>query len=395
MRRPLHVRATVLLASAVGAAASSGAGAASWEFAPIIEGGYKYNDNYRLDLPGEEIEVSGAEVDAAFAVRTLDPRLNVELVPRVRATYFPGESAEESTDYFLQGLIEDLTPRRRTGVQAAFSSQDVVRSETPDAEFEGDLGDPQDVGSGRITLRNRRDLVRIAPYFSYDLTQRHGLELRAHYVDAQFDNQQSFQQDFSDAGASAGLAFKFSPRSRITVRALASRYETSFDTDAYGGHAEWATDFSPTALMYLRVGAQKTEPEDRSSETSVVAGVGGRWTRERNALFLDLTRTVEPISAGTVVERHQLRLRVDHDVSPRLSLLLGMRASRDEDIREAGTYPTREYAAADVGLEWRWLRYVAVTAAYNYRWQEYADEPSDASANGFLIGLVYEPKRRD
>jgi hypothetical protein len=26
-------------------------------------------------------------------------------------------------------------------------------------------------------------------------------------------------------------------------------------------------------------------------------------------------------------------------------------------------------------------------------WQEYADEPSDASANGFLLGFIYEPKR--
>ena len=101
------------------------------------------------------------------------------------------------------------------------------------------------------------------------------------------------------------------------------------------------------------------------------------------------------MAAGTVVERHQLRLRIDHDVSPRFSLLFGRARRCDEDIDDDGDYPDREYATADAGFEWRWQRFFAFTAKYKYQWQEYADEPSDASSNGFLIGVVYEPKRRD
>ncbi len=51
--------------------------------------------------------------------------------------------------------------------------------------------------------------------------------------------------------------------------------------------------------------------------------------------------------------------------------------------------------AVEGGFEWRVMRNFAVTATYGYRWQEYADELSDRSANGFLIGLVYEPRRLD
>jgi hypothetical protein len=89
--------------------------------------------------------------------------------------------------------------------------------------------------------------------------------------------------------------------------------------------------------MYIRLGAQQTEPENGQSDTNVIGGLGGRWTSPRNALFLDLTRSVGPIAAGTVVERHQLRVLLDHDVSPRLSLLLGARASRDEEIEGFAT----------------------------------------------------------
>lgn len=389
-------RAACALALAIALALPAVASAANWELAPRVEAGYTYNDNYRLELPGGEIEVSGADVDAAVTLRTLDPRTQVEITPRIHTTYFPSESEEDSTDYFLDGLFEDSTPRRRVGVRGSFSQQDVVRSELPDTEFEGDLGDPQDGDSGFTVERNRRDMIRVAPYFGYDFTERSFLQLDGRYVDATYDKQfENRQQDFSDAGVSAGYGYRVSERSQLVARALASQYETNFDTDAYGGEVEWTVNYSPTARFYMSLGAQETEPENGEKHSSVIGGIGGRWTTPRNALFLDLTRTVGPVSAGTVVERHQLRLRIDHDISPRLSLAFGLRASLDEDIDDQGVYPERQYAMADAGIEWRWQRYLSFFAKYAYQWQEYEDEPSDASSNRILIGVMYEPKRRD
>ena len=372
------------------------ASAATWEFAPEVLGGYRFSDNYHLDLPGGEIDVSGLEADASLAIRTLDPRTKIEITPRIRSTYFPDDKDEDSNDFFLNAIAEDITPRRRMGVRADVSDETVVRSELPDTDFTGDLGDPTGGDSGRIIQRNRRNYFRIAPYFDYDLTERFRMEFTAKYVDSQYEEQLvGFQQDFSEIEATAGVGYEITPRSDIMFRLLASQYETTFDSNAYGGEAEWATDFTETSRMYVSLGAQNTEDRNGGTDTNVIGGIGGRWTGQRNSLFLDLTRTIGAIGAGTVVERHQLRMKIDHDVSPRFSLLFGLRASRDEDIEEDGTYPTRKYAAADAGFEWRWQRFLAVTATYNYLWQEYADEPSDASSNGFLIGVVYEPKRRD
>jgi hypothetical protein len=228
------------------------------------------------------------------------------------------------------------------------------------------------------------------------VTQRQRLDFNAFYLRADFDKQfDNAQQDFSEEGVEAGWGYRFSERSSLSVRAVASRYETTFDTDAYGGYLQWDTNFTENSRVYVRVGAQQTEPENGETDTNPIAGVGGSWNNQRNRLFLDLTRTVEPISAGTVVERYQLRMQINHDVSPRIALMLGARASHDEDIHTAGVFPTRKYAAAEGGFEWRVLRDFAVTATYSYRWQEYADELSDRSANGFLVGFVYEPKRLD
>jgi len=380
--------------------AACGVGAASWEVEPIAELGYRYNDNYRLDLPGSELDVSGAEANVLARIHTVDPRTYFEITPQIRATYFPDEGEEDSTDYFLSTVLSDETPRRRLGIAANFSQEDVVRSEVPGGGFGddpgGELGRPENVDAGRTFQRNQRNLFRVRPYWSYDLTQRHRLEFEGHYLRADFDDQfAGAQQDFRDFGAAAGLGFLLSQRSSLTIRVRASQYQTTFDTDAYGGEVEWGRDFSPNSRMYVRVGGQQTKPERGSSDTNVVAGLGGRWTGQRNRLFLDLTRLVGPISAGTIVERHQLRMRIDHDVTERFSVLLGARLSRDEEIEGGGGYPRREYATADVGMQWRVMRSLSLTARYNYRWQEYADEPSDADANGFLIGVIYEPKRRD
>jgi hypothetical protein len=396
-RSPAHVSLGVAMALPLLLAGGEVlAQAQNWEIAPRVLGGYRYNDNYRLDLPGGEIDVSGAEADAAVAFRNVDPRTKIEVTPRIIATYFPDQKEEDSTDYFLDAGVHDATQRRRMGITGRYSHEDVVRSETPAGDIGGDLGDPQSVDGGRTFQRNRRDLFRIAPYFEYDMTQRYRLEAQAHYLEANFDEQNAgSQQDFSDYGISGGLGFLLSPRSSITMRALASKYETTFETDSYGGELEWATDYSETSRLYVRAGAQQTEPENGPSDTNWIAGIGGRWTSQRNVFFVDLTRQITPVSAGTVVERHQLRLRLDHDISPRMAVLLAARASRDEELEGIGDYPTREYATAEAGLEWRVQRYLSFTATYNYRWQEYADEPSDASANGFLIGIVYEPKRLD
>jgi hypothetical protein len=381
-----------LVCAALGA--GSNAAAANWEFAPRVEGGYRYSDNYRLDIPGAEIDVSGAELDGMFTVRTVDPRLQAEISPRVRSTYFPDESELDSTDYSLHASVADVTPRRRTGVIGDFSREDVLRSELPDVETGGDLGDPQAGDSGRVLQDNQRNYFRIQPFFGYDVSQRSRVELNAHYMQSEFDDEfVGVQQDYSELAGSVGYAFRYSERSTISFRGVVSQYDTDFKTDGYGGHAEWGHDFSPQSRMYIRLGAQQTEPENGQGETTVIGGLGGRWSSQRNALFLDLTRSVGPIAAGTVVERHQLRVLLDHDVSPRLSLLLGARASRDEEIEGFAARPTREYAVAEAGFEWRILRAFAITGTYNYRWQEYEDEPSDRSANGFMIGLVYEPKR--
>jgi len=390
---PQFISPAILFAALLAAGTAS---AENWEIAPRVEAGYRYSDNWHLGPPGTEVEVSGGETDAQVAFRTLDPRTQIEITPRILATYFPDEQDDDSVDGYLDARFEDVTPRRRMGVTGSFAHETVTRSELPEGGDVGggDLGNPATGDSGRFIEHNKRDYLSVSPFISYDVTQRQRLDFNAYYLQADFEKQlENAQQDFSEEGVEAGWGYRFSERSSLSVHALASRYETTFDTDAYGAYLQWDTNFTENSRVYVRVGAQQTEPENGASDTNAIGGIGGSWNNQRNTLFLDLTRTVEPVSAGTVVERYQLRMRIHHDVSPRIALMLGARASHDDSIDPASTFATRKYVAAEGGFEWRVLRDFAVTATYSYRWQEYADELSDRSANGFLVGFVYEPRR--
>jgi hypothetical protein len=393
--RPQFVSPAILFAALLAAGTAS---AENWEIAPRVEAGYRYSDNWHLGPPGTEVEVSGGEADAQVTFRTLDPRTQIEITPRVLATYFPDEPDDDSVDGYLNARFEDVTPRRRIGVTGRFSHEAVTRSELPEGSDVdgGGLGNPATGDSGRFVEHNTRNYVQVSPFVRYDVTQRQLLDFNAYYLRADFEKQlENAQQDFSEEGVEAGWGYRFSERSSLTVRAVASRYETTFDTDAYGGYLQWDTNFTENSRVYVRLGAQQTEPENSETDTNPVAGVGGSWSSPRNTLFVDLTRTVEPVSAGTVVERYQLRMQINHEVSPRVALTMGARASHDEDIHTDSTFATRKYAAAEGGFEWRVLRNFAVTGTYSYRWQEYADELSDRSANGFLVGFVWEPRRLD
>lgn len=379
-------------------AAAPATHAANWEFAPRLELGYLFNDNYRLDFPGDEIEVSGGLLDVTLPIRLVDPVKKAEIAPRARATLFPDERDEDSTDYFLTGMYEQRTQRQLFGIEGLISREDVVRSELPTLSDDSpDLGNPDDGDSGRIIERNRRDLVRVEPYWQYDVSERHRAELGAHYIDAEFEKFfPNAQQDYSDYGVHAGWGYKFSQRSTVIGRIRASRYETVFESDAYGAEVEWRADYSQTSQVYFRLGGQQTDlGRGDSSETNVIAGAGGRWTWPTTTAFVDLTRAVGPTSAGAVVERTQLRLKLERAVKPRLSFFGGARGIRDEGVSEGSTYPTREYITGEVGFDWRVSRGWSVVGAYNYIWQEYSDEPSDSSSNAVRLGIVYEPGRRE
>lgn len=398
MRRALKHLALPALGAISAVLASVPAGAAAWEFNPTVEAGYLYDDNYRLGLPGTEIDVQGGMMDAALEMRTLTPQGEFSFTPRVRATYFPDESELDSVDYFGALDWQRRGQRLQTRVRGDFSLQDVVNSEQPDAEIGagGELGETDFGDAGLAFVSNRRMRFAVRPTMNFELSARRQLLFGAGYTDVSFDREIPGQVGYNTVDVSGGLLTRVNERSSFTVRLRGDRYDidTREVTNAYGGEVQWDTRTASETRTFLRAGAQQVELETGDSETAWLAGAGVNFLIGRNELFADIGRNVGPSSVGTVVTRDQLRLRWTRAVTPRFSLLAGVRGTRDEGVDPASTFEERRYATGDVGVQWRWQEEFSLRVAYDYTWQEYTAVAQDATSSGALVSVLYQPLQR-
>lgn len=377
--------------------ASMPAGAAAWELNPSVEAGLLYDDNYRLTPDGTEIDVQGPVVDASLEMRTLTETGEFSFTPRVRGTYFPNETELDSVDYFGTLDWRHRGQRAQTIIRGEFAQQDIVNSEQPGSGAGGDLGEPDIGDSGIAFVDNRRRRVSLRPSVAFDVSQRHELQLGAGYTDVSFERQfLNAQEDFSVADLVAGLSSRLSETSSFITRLRGARYdiESREVTDGYGAEVEWNRRTATDTRSYLRAGAQNVELQNGDSEVAWVAGAGVEFMMGRHELFADLSRNVGPSSVGTVITRNQLRVRWTRAMTPRLSLLAGLRGTYDEDVDPDSTFRPRRYATGDVGLQWFWQEEFSLRAAYDYTWQEFRDSSSSATSSGAMLTVLYQPQQR-
>jgi hypothetical protein len=389
------LRRAMLAALSLGTAGTVLADAA-WEFTPTIEAGYLIDDNYRLTSAGSEIEVSGPLVDAELMMRTLTERGEFAFTPRVRATYFPSETDLDSTDFFANLDWLHNGQRVTSRVRGEFAQQDVINSEQPDAGIDTDLGEVDIGDSGRVLVSNERTRIAVRPDFRFDVSQRKEIQLGANYTDVSYDTTLlGAQVDFSLAEVYAGLVSRVTERSTLTTRVRGAQFdiETQGTTDSYGAELEWSTRSASETRTFLRAGAQNVSLVSGESETAWIAGGGVNWIAGRNEILADLARSVAPSSAGLVITRDQLRVRLTRAMTPRLELLAGVRGIHDQEVEEGSGFSPRTYATADLGLQWRWQEEFAFRLAADYTWQEF-DSGEDAKSTGALISFIYQPLQR-
>jgi hypothetical protein len=390
------IRTAVAVALGLGVAAGARA-AAAWEFNPTVEAGYMYDDNYRLTQPGTEIDVSGPMLDAALEMRTQTQRGEFSFVPRVRATYFPDAQDLDSQDYFATADWSHQGQRVNTRIRGDFARQDIINSEQPGTVIDSGLGEVDIGDSGIVLVRNKRTRYSVRPELDFELSPRRRIELGANYTDVSYDDQfAGAQQDFRLAEVTAGLVTRLSERSTLTTRLRGAQFDIDGQgtTDAYGAELEWGTRSAGDTRTFLRAGAQQVSLATGADVTAWVAGGGINWIAGRNEIFADIARSVAPSSAGAVITRDQLRLSVERAMTPRLSLIAGLRGIHDDEVDDSETFTARSYATADLGLQWRWQEEFSLRVAYDYTWQEFDGAANDARSSGAMVSIIYQPLQR-
>jgi hypothetical protein len=392
------------LYAALGAGAvlglAPGARAANWELLPRIEAGGTYNDNYRLaETSVGKYQVYGPYINAQLAADLVSQRGKLDIVPRVYSNYFPNDTSDDSTDEYLdidgdyKGLRSDLS-----GV-LQYANETVIFSELLPATFPGvGLGEVQGGISGRVGIRNRRQFLRVAPKYSYDLTQRAHLNLQGEYDHTTFSKSLIQQVGFDNYSGGGGLTYDVTQRSKLSVTALGAHFvpQTGGNTaNDYGGVFRWDFRESQIVHFYAQAGATHTESNTIVGTVGTTGATGGAGVDLRYAITevtIDAIHAVAPSEAGSEVTQDEVRFRALHAFQPRFSGFLAARGVRLRGIsnRPGLTVQGEDYATAEVGADYQITQSYRLEATYDYTWQRFQGEPTAAS-NAVALAIIYQP----
>ena len=403
----------------------------NWDFEPRIELGGEYNDNYRLAESGTpKIPAYGALADVAMGFVLIDPRSELDIVPRVHSSFFPDDHEDQSTDgylniggnyHFLRGILSGT---------ASYANETVISSELLPADFPGvGLGQVIGEGTGRVSIHNRRQLEQVAPKFTFDFTPRYHLVADANIEAASYTNNlsassgltaaqqaQYVQVGFKNFYGSAGVQYDITQRQDIIWRLLGSEFmpdhatvlgtgptatpinSDSTNTERYGGEAQWDTKPNDVMQTYVRLGVNEvhadTAVDGVINKTLLVGGAGVVWTYQLSQYIIDAVRDLSPSAAGAVIQQDEFRGRMLRAIQPRLYAVLAARY-----VRVRGASQTilgvqgSDYAAASAGLQFQITPNYRLATEYDYTWQKFQGEPYAAS-NGISVSIIWQPQSR-
>jgi hypothetical protein len=384
------------------AGASSSVGAADWSLDPRVTLNGVWDDNRRLTpIHGQEIEVWGAEIVAELGINAETPRSSFYMTPRVRSTFYPDESALETTNGFFDMGYEGRGQRSKAGFDAFYSRQETVGNFFPDAQGGGGLGNPdpgEDIGNSPVTNVERR--FRFRPTAEFELTQRVVLDVDLGYLDVAYDQQEANErQDFTSGFLRGALGYRVTPQQTLSIRLEGGRYEPKDgeNQDSQVLELEWANQLSEISRLYFRGGSSRVQTTDdlgqQKWETGFSGGAGVQWHFEVTDLFLDATHMLDPSPSGRVEERDQVRLRLERQLSQVTTVFFGVRGIQD-NRPQVGNLQDRKYWTAEAQFNWRFKRDWSLGGGYEYVWRDEENDPNPAEANRLHLGVTYHPQLR-
>ncbi len=378
--------------------------AQQWLFTPEIEIGAHHVDNPRLAENTETDTITGGLLDAGLAFRRNTETSSVLLRPRAAIYRYTDAPDEDSEAYFLDFSAQTENQRSLWRIDGNYRQEQVFRGETTSAEFE-DVGIDDDVqtGTGRTFTRRQRDLWRVSPGVTLDLTQTTALRIDLSYLDVQYDLEEPGEAtDYNNSRVEAGIAHALSPHSEISAAVFAARYDpkqSARETDSAGARVRYQQGISDISTFYIDVGVQESETEAISdpgfdiSKTSFLWNLGLDRQLEVTRWRFEVGRQVTPSGSGTLVERDMVRVLMDRQLRPRWALGLSAVALTTDSVAEEGTVAAndRDYLQGRASLAWQWTQSWTVEGLYSLTHQDFADIPGDAQEHEVRLSFIYRP----
>lgn len=369
---------------------------------PEVELRAENNDNFDLTPGGSaDSDIYGYIADMRALMGFATPRSDTSIRPRLRFQEYPDRDDMERLEAFFDLKSDYRWERSRLLVLGRYSRQDTYNTETQGGSF--DPLDPTDPGlsdAGRAVVGDTRNRFDIRPNLTFDVTERTKVGGEAMYQVVRFESDgTSTQIDYDYMTAEAFVSRSLDPRSDISLAAYVTKYEAtddSTDTDGYGGEIGYVYRWSEVigfeaSLLYEQNDQTDYVPVRVEDSTSGWGGtVIAYYKGEVSEWRASAGRTYTPTGSGGKSESDQFRVQYDRDLTQRLAFTGAGRFESRRSLAEGGSDNDRDYARADLSLEWMITPTWYVGGGYSYIWQDRESDDGDAYNNRVFLSFGYK-----
>lgn len=401
-----HVRRAV--AAALFAVAPAGVSfAADVYVVPEIDLQAEYNDNFGLSTDDTiDSDAYGFIADAQALIGVATPRGETTFRPRVRAQDFPDADDRQDIEklkpleVFFDVRSRYATERSAFSMLASYSLQDSYNADTVSGAFDPldpDLG--SDPTSSTVKVGETRTAFNFRPTYEYSVSERMRIGASAEYEIALYDSDGvESRTDYDFLRFDGFLAWDLTEVSELSAGGYVSKYEArdnSVETDAYGAEVgyryRWSRDAGVEATLFYETNDVSNYIPVRFDEST--SGVGGTisayWEREVSQWRLSVGQRFLPSGDGGKAEVDEFRLQYERDFSPRLSFRGAGRFEARNAITSINTGDDRDFARADLSLEYMLTPTWYLRGGYAYIWQDREIDPDSADNNKVFISVGY------
>jgi hypothetical protein len=376
--------------------------AQQWLLTPEIEIGAHHVDNPRLSEDTETDAITGGLLDAGLAFRRNTQTSTLLLRPRAAIFRYSDAPTEDSESYFLDFGADTENQRSTWRIDGNYRQEQVFRGETTSADFDDIADDEVQTGTGRTFTRRQRDLWRLNPGASFELTQLTSLRVDLSYLDVQYDLEELGEAvDYNDSRIEAEVARSLSQHSEISAGVFASRYDpqnVDRETDSTGARVRYQQGVSDISTFFVDIGVQESrsetaDPDFELSKTSFLWNLGLERQLEVTNWRFEIGRRVTPSGSGALVERDLVRAVMDHQLQPRWALRLSAVALTTDSVADDDVISSanRDYLQGRAALAYQWTRNWTVEGLYSLTHQDFADIPGDAQEHELRLSFIYRP----
>jgi hypothetical protein len=377
--------------------------AQDWIFQPTFGLGVDYNDNVRLGsrtqaIEGQDDKVAGIELDAGARITRLSPTGSVTLLPFIRSSHYGSDTDASSDDYYLDTIFQHRQERSQWSLTARFADEEVLSAELDDRDFDDpDIDQPVTDDSGLVIFENRRTRFAFSPGVSINASERTTLGFAGRFTDVAYENSGTSLTDFKDARIEASVRRSLDEQNALTVKIFGTNYDPDIEgleTDTYGLTAELSRRFSQRYSGFVSAGYQYADTTSLGGATTnnegallFALGLSRRFLVSN--LAVEVRRSVDPSGIASLLERDQFRVRLSRELSELTTASISARYQQTNGLTVDSPTANRDFGRVELRLNRQLSRAWAITAAYSYTTQEFADERSSESANEFNLGIRY------